>query len=146
MPSSMVLLRTHFSHRPLLHTLDLGMGPSVVDCCRWICSMYAAGNCNLNVPFCGMCNTQLHVGLLSFLLPILFAYILLRVRIPREAWLRGSFLHFPRCDLWFFPLMCPSHLDLSASFVVPILLGVRWLSPRDVPLIVLSCGCSLVGS
>src|SRR6266702_795178 len=73
--------------------LDWDVGSSYVDCHCLAYSTYAGGNCNLDVPFCGMCNTQLHVSLFS-LLHVLFAYILPWACTLLEAWLQGPFLHF----------------------------------------------------
>ncbi|SRR6266702_7305254 len=84
-----------FCRRLLLLVLDLDVGSSYIDYCCLVCSTCAGGSCNSNVPFCGMYNTQLRVGLVSFLLPVLSAYIPLGVHTLLVAWLRGSFLRFP---------------------------------------------------
>src|SRR6266702_5600813 len=78
----------HFG-RPLQpRVLDWDANSSCVI--RWVCSTYAEGSCDSGVPFCDRCNTQLRVGLLSFLLLVLFAYILLGECILLEAWVQGS--------------------------------------------------------
>ncbi len=93
--SSSVLHHIHFCRRLLPLILDWGAGSSYVDCYCFVYSTYAGGNCDSNVPFCGMCSTQLCVGLLFFLLRILVACSLLWVCTLLEAWLWGSFLRFP---------------------------------------------------
>ncbi len=79
-----VLRHTRFYHRLLLLILGWDVGSSCIDCCL-VYSTYAGGNCDSNVPCYGRCNTQLHVGPLSFLLRVLSACTLLWVRIPLEA-------------------------------------------------------------
>src|SRR6266702_618310 len=110
-----------------------------------VCSTCAGGNCDSDVPFYDMCNTQLCICLLFFLPLVLFACILLRVCICLGTWLWDSFLHFPQCDLWFFLLMYPWHLCPLTSFEAPIPWGVTSLLLPDVLLVVPSYGCSLVG-
>jgi len=71
------------SCRPLLLLvldLDVGSNCAAFRCCL-VGSTCAGGSCDSDVPFCDMCNTQLRVSLSSFLLLVLFAYILLWVRI-----------------------------------------------------------------
>ncbi len=90
--SRVVLLRIHF-YRPLsLHALDWDVESSFGT--HWVCSMCAEGNCDSDVPFDGMYNTQLRGGLSSFLLLVLVACILLVGRTLLEAWLQDSFLRF----------------------------------------------------
>src|SRR6266702_5199699 len=94
-PLSVVLrcLHTYFCRQLLLHVLGLDAGSSfVVFRCYLINSTYAEGSCDSDVPFCDMYNTQLRVGLSSFLLRALFAGILLEDYTLHVAWLRGSFL------------------------------------------------------
>ncbi len=120
-----VLHHIRFYRQLLLLTLDWDAGSSYVDHCCLVCSMYAGDNCNSDAPFCDMCNTQLRVGLLSFLLCALFAYILLWVHTLLEAWLWDPFLRFLRYDPWFFWLMYPWHLGRSTFIVASTPLGVR---------------------
>src|SRR6266702_6033004 len=110
----------------------------------WVCSTYAEGNCDSNVPFGDTYNTQLRVGLLSLLLPALSACILLAEHILLVAWLRGSFPRFRQHVLVFVLPTYPLRLDRLAYVEVSIPLGERWLCLHDVPLVVLSYGCSLV--
>ncbi len=91
-----------------------------------------------------MYSTQLRGGLLSFLLLVPFACILLVGYTLLGAWLQGSSLHFLRCVLLFILPMYPLRLDRSTFVGVSIPLDGKWLCRRGVPLIVLSCGCSLV--
>src|SRR6266702_1488241 len=92
--SRVVLHRKCFGHLLLPRVLDWGVGSSFVT--RWVCSTYAEGSCNSDVPFCDRCSTQLPVGLLSFLLLlVLSTYIRLVEHILHGAYLRGLFLHFP---------------------------------------------------
>ncbi len=109
-------------------------------------STYAEGSCSSNVPFYDMCNTQLRVGLLSFLLHVLSVGILLEGYTLRTAWLRGLLLRFLRRILWFFLWMYPLHLGLRAFIVASILLVVRWSLLLNVLSVVPSCGCSLAVS
>src|SRR6266702_5035300 len=111
-PLLVVLLRLHmcFYRQLLPHVLGLDAGSSfVVFRCCLIDSMYAGGSCDSDVPFCDMYNTQLRVGPSSFLPRILLVSILLEGCTLHVAWLRGSFLRFLRCVLWFFLRMYPSH-------------------------------------
>src|SRR6266702_2397682 len=85
-----VLRRICFCHLLLLRVLNWDVGSNCVT--RWAYSMYAGGNCDSNVPFYGMCNTQLHGDLSFFLLLVPFACTLLVECILLGAWLRGSFL------------------------------------------------------
>src|SRR6266702_2149092 len=98
-PLLVVLLRLHtcFCRRLLLCILDLDVESNCVAfrCCL-ISSMYAKGSCGVDVLFCGTYNTQLRVGLSSFLLRVLFVGIPLVGYTLRVAWLRGSFLRFLR--------------------------------------------------
>jgi len=109
-------------------------------------STYVEDSCDSDVPFYDMCNTQLRVGLSSFLLCILFAGTLLGGHILRVAWLRGSFLRFPRRVLWFFLRMYPLHLGLRVFVVASIPLVARWLPLLSVLSVVPSCGYSLAAS
>ncbi len=143
--SSVVLHRIHFYRRPPLHVLDLDVGSSCVGCYCLICSTYVGGSCDSDVPSCDTYNTQLHVGLSSFLLRVLFSCILLGVHTLLEAWLQGSSLHFLQHDLWFFRPMYPWRSDQPTFVVASILLGVRWLSLHDVLLVSPSYGCNPVG-
>src|SRR6266702_1624461 len=111
---------------------------------RWVCSTYAGDNCDSNVPFYGMCSTQLRGDLSSFLLLVPFACILPVECTLLGAWLRGSFLHFLRRVLSFVLPMYPLRLGRSTFVEVSTLLDGRWLCHRGVPLIVPSYGCSPV--
>ncbi len=143
-PLLRVLRRKRSYRRPLLRVPGFNVG-SNFECCSAY-STYAGGSCDSNVPFCGRCNTQLHVGLFAFL-PLGFlvgtplgAYIL------HEAWLRGLFLRFLRRDLESFLPMCPLRLGQASSVVASILVGVGWLPLHHGALsVVPSYGCSLVG-
>ncbi len=64
-PLLFVLRHKYFCRRPPLHVLGFVMTSSFVGCCL-VCSMYAGGNCDSNVPFCGRYNTQLRVGPSAF--------------------------------------------------------------------------------
>src|SRR6266702_2347341 len=96
-PLLVVLLHLHmcFDHRLSLRVPGLDVGSSYAVCPRLIDSTYAGGNCDLNVPFCDTCSTQLRVDLLSFLLHVPSADIFHEGCTLRGAWLRGSFLHCP---------------------------------------------------
>src|SRR6266702_4891151 len=108
--------------------------------------MYAEGSCDSDVLSCDRYNTQLRVDLSSLLLLlVLFAYILPEGCTLLVAWLRGSSLRFLLRVLLFVLPMYPLHLDRLACVEASILLGERWLCLRGVPLVVLSCVCSLVG-
>src|SRR6266702_2333423 len=107
-------------------------------------STYAEGSCDSDVLFCGMCNTQLRIGLSSFLLRVLFVGILLEGYTLHMAWLRDLFLHFRRRVLWSSLRTYPSHLGLRAFVVASIPLVSRWLLLLGVLSVVPSCGCSLV--
>ncbi len=140
-------LRTCFCHQLLPLVLGLDVESNCVAFrCRLIGSMYAEGSCDSDVPFCGMCNTQLRVGLLSFLLRVLFVGILLEGYTLRVAWLRGSFLRSLQRVLWSFLRMYPLHLGLQAFVVVSIPLVGRWLLLLGVLSVVPSCGCSPAAS
>ncbi len=146
-PLLVVLLRLHtyFYRRLLLRILDLGVESNFAAfrCCL-VGSTYAEGNCNSNVPFCGMCNTQLCVGLLSCLLLVPSACILLKGCTLHVAWLRGSFLRFLRRAPWFFLRMYPLHLGLHVFVAASTPVVGKWLLPLSAPLVVPSCECSLV--
>ncbi len=66
-------------HQLLPLVLDWDVGSSCVDCCCLAYFTYAGGKCDLDVPFCGMCNTQLRVDLSLCLPRIRVACILLWV-------------------------------------------------------------------
>ena len=88
-------LRTYFCRQLLPRILGLDMESNcIASRCCLADSTYAEGSCDSDVPFCGMCSTQLRVGLLSFLLRVLFVGILLEGYTLRVAWLRDSFLRF----------------------------------------------------
>src|SRR6266702_5964692 len=89
---------------------------------RWVCSTYAGDNCDSDVPFCGMCNTQLCGDLSSFLPLVLFACTLLVECTLLEAWLQGSFLRFRQHVLLFALLMYPLRLGRSTFVNASILL------------------------
>ncbi len=108
-----------------LPVLDWGVESSCADHCCLTYSTYAGGSCGSSVPFYDMCNTQLRVGLLSFLLHILFACILLWACTCLGAWLQDSFLRFPRRDPWFFQPMCPWHLGRLVFVAESTPLGIR---------------------
>ncbi len=81
-----------------------------------------------------MCNTQLHVGPSAFRpLYLLFGGIPLMGRMYCWSLMPDLLLHFQLCALGFVLLMCPLHLDRSASFGASILWGVMSLSLHDVP-------------
>src|SRR6266702_5835172 len=86
-------------------------------------SRYAAGSCNLGVPFYDTCNTQLHVGLSAFHLLVPFEGTLL------GASLSGSFLHFLQCVHMFIQLMYPLHLGLKVALLGPILVVLQMYTP-----------------
>ncbi len=146
-PRLVVLLRlcTCFCHRRLPRILDLDVESNcIVFRCCLIGSTYAEGSCNSDVPFCGMCSTQLCIGLSSFLLCVLSVDILLEGYTLRMAWSRGSFLRFLRRTLWSSLWMCPLHLGLRPFAVASTPLVARWLLLLGAPLVVPSCGRSLV--
>ena len=149
MPLLVVLLlpRMCFCRQLLLHVLGSDVGSSCVafHCCL-IGSTCAEGSCDSDVPFYGMCNTQLRVGLSSSLLRVLFVGILLEGYTLRVAWSRGLFLHFLRHVLLSFLWMYPSHLGLRAFVVASIPSVARWLLLLGVLSVVPSCGCNLAAS
>src|SRR6266702_1715114 len=87
-----VLPCIHFCRPLSLRALDWDVESSFGT--PWVCSMYAGDSCDSDVPFGGMCSTQLRGGLSSFLLPAPVACILLVGCILLGAWLRDSFLRF----------------------------------------------------
>src|SRR6266702_4829592 len=137
-------LRTCFCCQLLPHVLGLDVESNCVAlrCCL-IGSTYAEGSCDSDVPFCGMCNTQLRIGLSLFLLCVLFVGIFLEGYTLRVAWLRGLSPHSLRRVLWSFLQMYPLHLGLRAFVVASIPLVARWLLLLGVLSVVPSCGCSL---
>ncbi len=139
---TVVLHRRHFSCLLQPRVLDWGASSSYVI--HWVCSTYAGDSCDSDVPFCGNCNTQLRIGLSSFLPLVLFACILLKGYTLCEAWLQGLFLRFPLRVPSFVLPMYPSRLGRLAFVWASILLGEGWLRLRDVPLVVPSYECSLV--
>ena len=56
-PLLLVLRHKHSYRQPPPHVLDFDVGSNFVGCCL-VCSTYAGGSCDSNVPFCGRCNTQ----------------------------------------------------------------------------------------
>ncbi len=62
---SLVPRHRRFYRQPLLHILDFDVESSFIGS-YLVCSTYAGGNCDSNVPFCGKCNTQLHINLFVF--------------------------------------------------------------------------------
>ncbi len=62
-PPLIVLRHICFCHRLLLLVLDWDVGSNCIGRYCSTCSTYAGDNCNSDVPFCGMCNTQLRVSL-----------------------------------------------------------------------------------
>src|SRR6266702_4710235 len=120
------------------------MGSSYAFRYCWTYSTYAGDSCDSDVPFCGMCNTQLRIGLSFFLHCAPFAYTLLVGRILLVAWLWDSFLRFPQCVLLFFRPMYPLHWGRLILVEASIPLGERWLSLCNVLSTSLSYGCSLV--
>src|SRR6266702_4986643 len=85
---------------------------------HWVCFMYAEGNCDSNVPFCGMCSTQLRGDLSFSLLLVPFACILLVEYTLLGAWLQGSFLCFQRRVLLFVLLKYPLRLCYDHALLV----------------------------
>ncbi len=143
MQPKVALHHKRFGHPLWPHVPDWDVDSSCVT--RWVCSMCAGGNCDSDAPFCDRCNTQLHGGLLLFLLLILSAYIRLAEYILHGAWLRDSFPCSLLRILLFILLTYPLHLDQLAFAWVSILVDERWLYHHGVPSAVLSYGCSLVG-
>ncbi len=120
LPRSFVLL-CRYSYRQLpLRALDFVVNFANPAFLEWICSNYAEGSCDSNVPFCDMCSTQLHVDPSVFLLSLVGGIPLVG-HTRYLSLLLGSFLHFWRFIHVFVQLMCPSHLDPSASFEASIL-------------------------
>src|SRR6266702_3436325 len=64
---SLLLLRRCSYHLLRLRVPGFVVRSSSIDYCL-VCSTYAGGNCDSNVPSCDRCNTQLHVDLSVFLL------------------------------------------------------------------------------
>src|SRR6266702_2436511 len=82
-----VLRHIYFCHLLLPHVLDWDVESNFVI--HVACSTCAGGNCDLDVTFCGMCNTQLRGYLSSFLLLVSVACIPLVGCTFLGAWLRG---------------------------------------------------------
>ncbi len=64
--------RKRFCHQPQLRVLGFDTESSFIDCCL-VCSIYAGGSCDSNVPFCDKCSTQLRTDLFVVLLLGFFA-------------------------------------------------------------------------
>src|SRR6266702_3543876 len=129
--SSFVLHHRYFGRRPRRHALDLGVGPSCAG--YLICSMYAGGSCDSNVPFGDMCNTQLRVGLFVFRLPFLVGGILLLGRMCYLSLSPGLLPRFLLHVLVFAQLMCPLHLGRITFAGVSILVGATLSFLRGAP-------------